>query len=492
MMLITIAFVFFFNSENTLYAEQRDIQEEVIYQILVDRYQNGNHQIDDQVNVEDPYSYHGGDLEGIINRLNDLQKLGITTISLSPIMANAENGYHGYWVEDFFQVEEQFGTMEDFQTLIEEAHNRDMKVVIDFVTSYVAPTSSIAQDPEKADWTIEHQETDPQWAENTLKLDLENEEVQQFLLEVAEYWMTETNVDGYKLHAVDQIPISFLSTLTEKIKTENPNFYLIGEVIDTDENRNEIMEQTELDLIENVALNDAIRATFIEEDRAVEEIYQVWGDSENHLPLLKVDDMYSKRFTQAFAENGRNYVTVWKMALTYMYTTPGVPVIFQGSEIPMYGGDAVDAQRLVEIGGAERDLQEFFDRISALRSQFPALQKGDFELVGSSNAMSVFKRTYEDQTMYIAINNSTTSQDITVSDIAPDMELRGYLEDNLVRENENGDYRIGLPRESIEVYILQENKGINWGFIAFSGGVIVLFVFAVIYLSRKEKQSNPQ
>lgn len=161
-MLFLIAGVFLLSNENTLlYADERQIQEEVIYHILIDRYNNGDHSMDSNVDVNDPYAYHGGDFQGIITKLDDLQELGITTLSLSPIMANADKGYHGYWIEDFYQLEEQFGTMEDFQLLVKEAHKRGMKVVIEFVTQFIAPTNPIVQDTEKADWVKEQELSGP-------------------------------------------------------------------------------------------------------------------------------------------------------------------------------------------------------------------------------------------------------------------------------------------------------------------------------------------
>src|SRR5690625_7525941 len=71
-------------------------------------------------------------------------------------MKNAPDGYHGYWIEDYFKVEKQFGSIEDVQTLVKEAHKRDMKVVLEFVTNYIADSHEIVNDPEKADWVKEN------------------------------------------------------------------------------------------------------------------------------------------------------------------------------------------------------------------------------------------------------------------------------------------------------------------------------------------------
>ncbi|WP_087973327.1 alpha-amylase family glycosyl hydrolase [Oceanobacillus rekensis] len=472
--------------------EERALEEEIIYNIMVDRFNNANHSSESQadVNIDDPNAYHGGDIQGIILKLDALQKIGVTTISISPLMENADNGYHGYWIEDFYSIEEQFGTMEDLNTLIEEAHARDMKVVMEFVTNYIADTNPIIDDPDKEDWFMEQELTEPAWTANTVQLNLNNPEVEAYLIDVAKYWMDETNLDGYMLHAVDEAPIEFLGNFTSHLKSVNPEFYLLGDILITDEASDEILAETELDAFENMSLRDSMVDVFAAPDNNVSTIYETWSNSSNQHGLIYMDDFYTERFTQAYSENHRNSLTTWTLALTYLYTTPGTPMILQGSELPMYGATAEDSQRLVPFNSGEPELKEFHERISSLRSQFPVLQHGDFEIVGSDGAMSVFKRTLEDETMYIAINNGSESAYLDVSDIESGLQLRGHLGDNLVRENENGDYRIGLPRETTEVYSLQTDEGLNWAFISFVVAVFVLFIGGIIALSIKQRKDN--
>lgn len=480
------------NGQEVSAQEDNPLQDEIIYHILVDRFNNGDHEIDDQVDVEDPLAYHGGDISGITKRLDSLKEIGVSTIVLSPIMANAPDGYHGYWIEDFYEIDEQFGTMDDFHELIEEAHDKDMKVVLEFVTSYVSETHPIASDPQREDWIMEQDETGPDWLENTVKLDQDHPEVQAFLTDVAEYWMNETDIDGFKLHAVDQASPEFLADFTEHIKTIDPNFYLLGDIFVTDEGTEQLLETTEMDAMDNPDMYETMTETFAEPDQPVSDIYETWENSDNKNGIMYLDNMYTKRFSQVFAENGRNHLTVWQLALTYMYTTPGIPSLFQGSEHAMYGENAEEAQRLVQFNSGDPELKEFHERISALRAQFPVLRYGDFEMVDSSEALSVFKRTYEGETMYIAINNSSESQYVPVTDLDSGLQLRGYLNDNIVRENENGEYRIGLPRESVEVYAVEPNQGLNWGLISFAGGILLLFVISIIYLSYKQRKREAE
>ena len=474
--------------DDIAFAQERELKNEIIYHILVDRFNNGNYENDEQVDVDNPNTYHGGDLEGIILKLDELKEMGITTISLSPIMDNSEDGYHGYWIEDFYEVEEQFGTMEDMKTLVQEAHHRDMKVILEFVANYVSPNHSIVTDPNNQNWYKETSESGPDWLANTVKLNVENPEVEEYLIDVAKHWVTETGVDGLNLHAVDQAPINFLNNFTSAMKDFDPNLYLIGDTLLNDENADQILEETEIQAIENNNLFEKITDIFSSPDKPLSELHEAWEEEKREMDILYVDNKDTERFTQRFTENGRNAVTTWTLALTYLYTTPGVPVIYQGSEIPMYGTTTEQVQSLVLFNSKDQDLQASFKRIASIRSQFPALQYGDYELVDSSGAMSVFKRSYEDETIYVAINNDSESQYVTVSDIDEGMELRGYLGDNIVRENEDGGFRIGIPRESVEVYKLQPETGFNWGLIVFVVGILSLFVIAVVYLSIKQRK----
>ncbi|UJL47602.1 alpha-amylase [Virgibacillus sp. NKC19-16] len=488
-MLITIIFVLM-NTMPAAAQEESEEQEEIIYNILVDRYNNGNFERDEQVQVDDSKAYHGGDLEGVINKLDELKEIGITTISLSPLMENASDGYHGYWIEDFYSVEEQFGTMEDLHTLIDEAHARDIKVVMEFVTNYVASSHSIVDDPETEDWVQESNDLNVDWADNVAVLNQDNPEVENFLLDAASFWMDETDIDGFKLHAVDQASESFLQNFSAQIKEMDEDFYLLGDILQTDERAAHLKENTDIDLIENQDLYESMTEVFSEEGNPVSALVETWEESGSHSDILYVDNMYTERFTQKFTENGRNDLTTWTLALTYMYTTPGVPSLFQGSEIPVYGEDAEESQRLVNFNSGNDEVKEFLSQISSLRTEFPALSHGDFEHVGSSGAMSVFKRTYEDETMYIAINNDSVLQSVTVSDIDPGMQLRGHLGDNIVRENEDGEHRIGLEREMAEVFVVEPDTGFNWTFIGVFGGIFLLFVAGVIYLSLKQKKRS--
>lgn len=119
-----------------------DWRDEVIYQVLVDRFDNGDPNNDYNLEVDAPTGWHGGDWQGVIDRLDYLQELGVTTIWISPAVKNVEEdagvaGYHGYWTQDFQATNPHFGDLNKMRELVAKAHERDMKIILDIVTNHI-------------------------------------------------------------------------------------------------------------------------------------------------------------------------------------------------------------------------------------------------------------------------------------------------------------------------------------------------------------------
>ncbi len=119
-----------------------DWRDEVIYQILVDRFANGDTSNDYSVVPYDPAKYHGGDWKGIEDRLDYIEALGVTTLWISPIVKNVENdagidGYHGYWAQDLTKVNPHFGDLGALRSMVDAAHERGLKVILDIVTNHM-------------------------------------------------------------------------------------------------------------------------------------------------------------------------------------------------------------------------------------------------------------------------------------------------------------------------------------------------------------------
>src|SRR5699024_1336199 len=98
-----------------------------------------------------------------------------------------------------------------------------------------------------------------------------------------------------------------------------------------------IIDEESIDLVKDHSLYKTMTDTLSKMDRPVEDIYAAWEDNASDKGMIYVDNKYTKRFTQLVSENGRSPLTAWKLALTFMYSVPGVPYVYQGSSIPMYG-----------------------------------------------------------------------------------------------------------------------------------------------------------
>jgi len=154
----------------------------------------------------------------------------------------------------------------------------------------------------------------------------------------------------------------------------------------------------------------------------------------------------------------------------------------------MYGPGYPENRYLVDFSSADPDVEEVFDTLAAAREEFPALVDGDFEEYASDEGMSLFKRTLDDETVYFAINNDSESRVVKIPGIGEDLQLYGILHDDTIREDADGELLIGMERESVEVFVEQPNAGFNWGFIVFVGGVLLLFVGVVVFLSLKQRK----
>ncbi|SEN13643.1 alpha-amylase [Mesobacillus persicus] len=480
---------------------ERNWQDETIYSIMIDRFNNGDNSNDFEVDTRNPLAYHGGDFEGVIMQLDYIKDMGFTTILLSPIFDNNESGYHGYAVNDFYMPDEHFGSMESFKTLVNEAHERDMKVVIDFVVNYVGSDHVWTKDPGKKDWFLQTEEMTHQnqlafpWLEGLHELNLANPEVQEYLVDAATWWVKETGIDGYRLESVNQVPGDFWSDFSRAVKEVNSDIYLLGEVAPEDSSSIMDHEKSGINGFSDYTFNQPLRAAFAQPDQPMTELISAITEKEQlykdpSLVVKFLDNHHTSRFTTDAANLNEHPGARWKMALTYLYTTPGIPMVFYGSEIALSGGEAPDNFQQMNFM-TDKELVDYITQLGEIRGELPSLSRGSFELLHEKDGLAVYKREYEGEISVIAINNTsgTQSVDISAQNLKEDMELRGMLNGDLVRSNE-GNYKIVLDREEAEVYVLSERTGINVAYLIAMVVVVLLFIVFITLLKRRARNGS--
>nr|WP_275296783.1 alpha-amylase family glycosyl hydrolase [Bacillus sp. REN10] len=462
---------------------------------MVDRFNNGDNQNNQEVNNNDPSAYQGGDFTGITGRINHITDMGFTTIILSPIFQNEKGGYHGYWTTDFYQTNKQFGTMKELKKLVNEAHERDLKVLIDLPLTRVSATHSWTKDAKKADWFTNKREMAPEkWLGEMAALNLENKDVTKELIKVANYWSEQAKIDGYYLSDATEAPVAFWKDFSKGV---NKDIYLLGESNNKDMTVSELAtyQKAGLDGMMNRPIMSPLREQFknvnqnsSEAPNLLKEVETTWKTPE--LAAHYLDTNKTTRFTRDIVQENMFPGTRWKLALTYLYTIPGTPIVYYGSEIALDGGEGVDNHGLMNFR-IDKDLIDYMKKIGDLRQQLPALTRGSYEPLYEKNGMVVFKREYQDETLVVAINNTDETQKVRISakEFSNDKELRGLLNDNLSRA-ENDEFTIILDREQSDIFVVAEKSGINVSFIAALAAVYIIFMVFIYFVWKRGKASR--
>ncbi|RWR14549.1 alpha-amylase family glycosyl hydrolase [Siminovitchia fortis] len=477
--------------------EERLWEDEIVYSLMVDRFNNGDNSNDEGVDLSDPANkFQGGDFRGIIQKLDYLKDMGFTTIMLSPVFKNEENGFHGEWVNDFYETDPHFGTVDELRELVNEAHNKDMKIMFEFVTTHVGQNHPWTKDPSKKDWfKTEAMDSDNKWLNGLPQLDLNNREVQRYLIDAAKWWIGETGVDGFSLSGIDQAPIEFWEDFSAAVKEQNDHFYLTGTASEGTEDLKKYQEAGIAGVVDS-ALTKPLRDSYSIIDVSSKSLMDVWEKNSAVYPDPQslgalFDDRNSTRYTKDMVDKKQYPGARWKLALFYLYTQPEVPVVFYGTEIAVNGDLPPDNVPVMNFR-ADEELMEFIGRVGIIRQEQKALSRGDMELLYEKDGMLVFKREYEGETVVVAINNTTKDQTVVIPSekIENDKELRGLFASDLVK-SENGNYKIVVDREMMEVYKLADKAGYNVPFIFSIFAVFIVFGLFMYFAWKRGKKRNP-
>ncbi|ENH96158.1 alpha-amylase family protein [Gracilibacillus halophilus YIM-C55.5] len=448
----------------TVIANENQASDEMYY-ILVDRFTNGTSVNDRQVNLDDPNAFHGGDLAGVNQQLSHVQQLGMETINISPVMET--DVYHGFAVTDFRSVSSHFGSLEDLQQLVASAHDKNMKVILDFPLTQMSEDHSWVEN--RPEWVIRADEN----PESQMpRPDFQESEVVDYFVETISFWLDEANVDGFHFYADAQIPDHVMNTFVDTVHQKGDHTAIVD-----GRATNEGMQM-------NQSLQQQMTSVFKQAGTSLEPLFASENSSKQE-DVLFLESLTTNRFAYEAVQAEHNPVTRVKLALTYMYTVPGQPMLYQGLEVPMDNGKPTPDHRMARINQTEEEVVQRIEKLSELRSQYPALVDGELEYIEQEGAMSVYKRQLNDQEIYIAINNDEVTQMAELESISGAKQLRGVLYDDIVREQEDGTHQMILERETANIFIVEEDTGLNWPFLSFLIVVFGGFITFVIVMTKK-------
>lgn len=446
------------------------IKEEAIYYIMIDRFNNMDVHNDGKKNMNDLRFYQGGDLAGVTAKLDYIKEMGFTVVALSPVFKSER--YDGQAIVDFEQMDEHFGTLDDFKELVKKAHEKEMKVIVDFHVK-VSKKHPWLQDEEKKAW----------FKPNQSMLDLENEDVQTYVLERLTSFVKETNVDGFRFLHVDEAPPSFWGELTQRLKTERNDLYLLAEM--AGEN---IEQYTHLsfDAFMNKDFALKVQKTFSKVDMSLAEVN---AEEEAHI-ISYVEDYDMLRFTRVAVNQGQIPLTRIQLALTYMYTAKATPFVAYGMEIAIDGGEGANNHRVMNFG-TSAELIEYVSNLAKIRKAYPALQTGSYEPIYEKEGVLVFKRSDKDDALLIALNNSQETKVINIKEevIGEEKELRGLLVGGTIQSGDHG-FDIVLDGETAELFVIAEQKGVNLFSLTAVLLIPILFIVFLFLANKRGKRTR--
>lgn len=425
---LSSAFLLFILTPSSMEAAvdtKRQWQDESVYYLLVDRFFNGDYHNDYFINTKEHDAYHGGDFQGMMTKLDYIHNMGFTTIRLDVIFDQERYSPSGQFLVDPYTIEEHYGNLKTFKQLVKKAHERDMKVMIDFPIA-------------------------------TLQGMSEND-----MIMLANWWKDQTGIDGYFLPNLDKTPQNFLERFISELKYTSEVFYLVGEVEQADIKEIENYENMGLTSIIISTSSDELRNIFQSPNHLLEAVLSRFVDQKSYYVTKNIDRPGKARFTNHIVQSNQFPGDRWKPALSLLYTTPGVPMIYYGSEIALIGGGVDNDEQMLEFR-ADQELIEFIEKLGKARNQYRSLTRGDYQIIFEQEGIAVYTRSYLGEKTVIAINNTSKHQTIEIpaTDIGTNKQLLSLIEGGLIKE-QNGTYFIPLNEEQSDIYIVRDDYGLN-------------------------------
>lgn len=447
------------------------IADESIYDLLVDRYNNGDGKNDLDADIHDDYAFHGGDFVGIHSRLQHIIEMGFTMISIGPVFKS--ESYDGKRALSYSELDPHFGTYEELKDLVKEIHKQKMKVIADF------PLGKVDADHE---WTKDRTYKFTHSADGTVDWNTTDPKVREGLIRAVVDFVTTYDLDGIRLTQLDGFDDAYLNEMIDAIHGAQEGSYVL-----TNEE-----SSADFDSTPSVSKMDILRETFmtINPDSSKMEVFK----DNDETRLIQFDDLTGPRLTYDMVELRMFPPTRWKVAATALFTLPGVPLMTYGTEIAVNGKEAPESHPLFNFK-TDMEFKELIGNLNLLRNKSDTLRNGEFELLHNKDGFIVYKRSSADETWLIAVNNTsqTANVEIPIEKIGENKKLRGLLDGDLIRESDDGVFRVVLDREIAEVYIADDDKGFNTPYLIASIFVYVIFLgflFLVIKKGRERRKSE--
>jgi glycosidase len=471
---------------------QRDWSDAILYFLILDRYANGSAANDTNVDRANPGGFHGGDFVGLTQQLDEIASLGATAIWITPVVRQIDFcppsqppagvsvpggwfehcAFHGYWADNFTQLDPRFGTEAELRALVEAAHARGIKVLLDVVYNHVGYDAAYVRNPATAGW-IRSKPVDCSIDELHCQVgglpDLKTElpEVRQHLFDAHLGLAQRTGLDGFRLDTVKHIDHDFWQKHRAETRARlGRDFFLLAEVWGGS-----------AQVLDDYFVLDEVDAGFdFTFKGSCESFVQGKGRTIAFAAYLEKRHKVRPGFHLAHYLSSHDEpmalhslggdLDAFRLCVALQLTSLGIPTIYYGEEVARKGGvwptnrgDMPWGDRAVAPGkGIARDesLREYYRRLIDARRRNPALSAGGFERLSSDGDLLVFARAdaSSGNAVVVAVNRGRTEASVKVP--APAAWQGGEVTDvvtGTVATVAEGQLAVAVPARQARVYV---------------------------------------
>ncbi len=417
------------------------VRETVFYEIFVERFCNGDKENNTKeltpwTEAPGPHSFYGGDLKGILEKIDYLSELGINGIYLTPIFTSPSN--HKYDTVDYREIDPMFGDKETLCELVKKAHEKGIRIILDGVFNhsswYFPPFLDVVKKGEASkykDWFYINSYPVKKYREeevndysrplnlsglnyhvfatspNMPKLNTENKELRKYLLDSVAYWMKETRIDGWRLDVSDEVSHDFWKEFRKVVKEINPEALIIGE---NWHNAYPWLRGDEFDGVMNYPFTKTAIQFFTTGEKSAKDLaadlseYFMWNYEQADAAMLNLLESHDTMgFLRWCGEDERKF----RMALLLLFSYPGMPCLYYGSEIGLTGDGDPDCRRTFDWNEKNwnQELLLFCKNLISLRKSKKTLACGDLRITAGEDLFYLERRHLNERIITI-LNNT--------------------------------------------------------------------------------------